>query len=291
MMLSSMENRRACTSLLACPVCGRALSDAGASVRCSEGHSFDYARSGYLNLTPGSGRGRVGDTLEMVRARARFLATRKYELVAEALASTAVEAVADGGPGSGRVAPVVAEIGCGTGYYLDVVVRSLTDRGRPECAFGFDLSRPAVALASREHQDLRFAVADVEEAIPLLDSSAELVLSVFAPRPAAELARVIKPGGSLVVAFAGPRHLELLRERLDLLAVGKDKLERLTDRLAPWFDLLTTRPVDHDLTLTAEEAGDLVLMGPNARHRWNAAAIDDPLADRVSVAVARFRRA
>ena len=301
-MLGSMENRSSCTSLLACPVCGRALADVGrddsgrgGSARCPEGHSYDYARSGYLNLTRGSGRGRVGDTAEMVRARAEFLATGHYGRVAEAVATAASEAMADGvGTHSGEPSPgtpVVAEIGCGTAYYLNAVVRNLTDKARaPNCAYGFDLSKPAVDRAARDHPDLRFAVADVEAAVPLLDSSADLVLSAFAPRPAAELARVTKPGGSLVVAFAGPRHLERLRERLDLLAVGEDKLETLAHRLAPSFDLVDTRAVDYELELTADEAGLVVLMGPNARHGSNPTGIDGSPADLVSVVVARFRR-
>jgi 23S rRNA (guanine745-N1)-methyltransferase len=302
MMLGSMENPRACTSLLACPVCGRALADAGrddsgrgGSARCSEGHSFDYARSGYLNLSRRSGRGRAGDTAEMVRARTGFLATGHYGPVAEAVAGTASEAMADGvGAQAGESppgAPLVAEIGCGTAYHLATVVRTLTEEARaPNCAYGFDLSKPAVDRAARDHPDLRFAVADVEVAVPLLDSSADLVLSAFAPRPAAELGRVTKPGGSLVAAFAGPRHLERLRARLDLLAVGEDKLERLTERLDPWFELLTTTPVDYDLELTAAEADRLILMGPNAWHRSNRTALDGPLTDLVSIAIARFRR-
>jgi SAM-dependent methyltransferase len=283
-------------------VCGRTLADAsrddsgrGGRARCSEGHSFDYARSGYLNLTRGSGHGRVGDTAEMVRARAAFLTAGHYGPVAEAVASVAVEAVADragrrpGEPSPGT--PVVAEVGCGTGYHLSAVVRTLTDEARPpNCAHGFDLSKAAVDNAAREHPGLRFAVADVEDGIPLLDSAADLVLSAFAPRPAEELGRVTKADGSLIVAFAGPRHLERLRERLDLLGVGEDKLERLTDRLAPWFDLLTTTSVEHELELTAEEAGDLVLMGPNAWHSSNPTDLESPLTDRVSVVVARFRR-
>ncbi len=283
-------------------MCGRALADVGrdgcgrgGSARCPEGHSFDYARSRYLNLTRRSGRGRVGDTAEMVRARAEFLATGHYGPVAEAVVSAASEAMADGvGSHSGEPSPgtpVVAEIGCGTGYYLDAAVRTLTDEARaPDCAYGFDLSKAAVDRAARDHHGLRFAVADVEAAVPLLDSSADLVLSAFAPRPGPELARVTKPGGSLVVAFAGPRHLERLRERLGLLGVGEDKLETLTRRLAPSFALVDTTAIDYELEFTAEEAALVVRMGPNAWHRSNPAGIDGPRTDLVSVAVARFRR-
>jgi 23S rRNA (guanine745-N1)-methyltransferase len=286
-----MDNRAPCTELLACPVCGSPLGDVGGSARCAQGHSFDYARSGYLNLTRGGGPGRIGDTAEMVRARAEFLATGHYERVAEALGALAAEAMADAEPGSARVASVLAEIGSGTAYYLEAVVGALDERGqRPGCAFGFDLSKDAVAQASRRHPDLRFAVADVEDGIPLVDSAADLVLSVFAPRPAEELARVTRPGGSLVVALAGPRHLENLRDRLNLLSVHAGKLDLLTERLAPWFDPIGTTTVEYDATFSAEEIGPLVLMGPNAWHGSDPSSLDGGLTDLVSVVVARFDR-
>jgi 23S rRNA (guanine745-N1)-methyltransferase len=209
--------------------------------------------------------------------------------VAEAVAGAAGDAVAQ--PRGIPAASVIAEIGCGAGYYLDAVRRGLSEAGAaPECAFGFDLSKAAVAHTSRHHRDLRLAVADVEEQIPLQDSCADLVLSAFAPRPGAELARVIRPGGELVVAFAGPRHLERLRERLDLLSVGEDKFDRLTERLGPWFEVEWTTAVDYDAVLSVEQARHLVLMGPNAWHDVDATTLEDDLTDTISVVVARFSR-
>jgi 23S rRNA (guanine745-N1)-methyltransferase len=268
-----------CTARLACPVCTEPLADAGASARCATGHSFDYARSGYLNLAGGGGaRGRVGDTAAMVRARAEFLAGGHYEPIAEALRAAA--------EGSAAAASVTAEIGCGTGYYLDALTGG---GGEGRCGFGFDLSKPAVAQASRRHPGLRFAVADVEAGIPLRDGAADLALSAFAPRPGAELGRMMRPGGELLVAFAGSRHLQGLRERLGLIGIHGDKLERLAARLEPWFDHESTHPVEYEIELSEADARRLVAMGPNARHGAGTAA-PGALTDVVDVIVARFRR-
>jgi 23S rRNA (guanine745-N1)-methyltransferase len=224
----------------------------------------------------------------MVRAREEFLATGKYEPIAAALSTAVVAAPADR-PGENSP-PVVAEIGCGTGYYLDAVLRALIDEARPpRRAVGLDLSKPAIDRAARHHTSFRFAVTDVEERIPLGDSTADLVISAFAPRPAGELARVTKSGGSLVVALAGPGHLERLRARLDLLDVPGDKLDKLCERLAPWFDLEETAEVDYEIELTAEEARALVLMGPNAWHGFDETALTGDLSERVSVVIATFR--
>lgn len=272
-----------CIGSLACPVCGEPLGDGDGSARCEAGHSFDYARSGYLNLIRGGdGGGRAGDTAAMVRARAELLAAGHYARIATAVAAAAASA-----PGPA----LVAEIGSGTGYYLDAVVRDLREReAAPECAVGFDLSKAAAAHASRRHPDLRFVVADVEAAIPLRDASASLVLSVFSPRPAPELGRVIRLGGELVAAFAGPRHLQRLREREGLMDVHDDKHERLKARLAPWFEPVSSAAVEYEAEFSEEDVGRLVAMGPNAWHDARSAATGGALSDLVSVVVARFRR-
>lgn len=269
------------TGLLACPVCGDSLADVDGSARCADGHAFDYARSGYLNLNLQSGhRTRVGDTAEMVRARAELLATGHYDRLAEAVA----EAV-------GPTGNVVAEIGSGTGRYLATAVGRMRERGGGSaCAFGFDLSKPAVDHAARRHPGLRFVVADVEASIPLRDSVADVVLSVFAPRPGPELARVLRPGGELVAAFAAPRHLERLRDRLALMGVREQKLEELTTRLGPWFEPVSAEPVQYEVELAPDDARRVVAMGPNAWHAREPEDLDGPLVDLVSVVVGRFRR-
>jgi 23S rRNA (guanine745-N1)-methyltransferase len=288
-----------CTGHLLCPVCAGALTDVVGSARCAEGHSFDYARSGYLNLTRQvGGRARVGDTASMVRARAELLATGHYDRLAAAVADAASTALGDSSAtGAGNVdgqtaGGVVAEVGSGTGRYLAAVVERLRERGQsPGCAFGFDLSKAAADHAARRHPDMRFVVADVEASVPLRDASADLVLSVFAPRPAEELARVTRSGGALVAAFAAPRHLERLRDRWDLMGVREDKLEELTQRLEPWFDPISVDAVEYEVELTEDDARRIVLMGPNAWHDHELEPLDGPVVDSVSAVVARFVRA
>jgi 23S rRNA (guanine745-N1)-methyltransferase len=260
------------------------LATAGKSAGCSRGHAFDYARSGYLNLTRASAnRPRAADTAAMVQARAEFLAAGHYRRLADAVAAAARAA---------NPAPrLMIEVGSGTGYYLDAVARELREHGgAPGCAVGIDLSKPAANHAARHHDDLVFVVADIEEGIPVCDAGVDLALSVFAPRPAPELGRVVRPGGELIVAFAGPRHLEGLRQRLGLIGVQEDKLDLLAKRLDPWFDAADLDLVEYELELDGGDAERLALMGPNAWHGFDRDALGEGLTDIVSVGVARFGR-
>ncbi|MEU5671774.1 putative RNA methyltransferase [Micromonospora sp. NPDC047753] len=81
---------------LRCPVCGEALAEATAgtarALRCPRRHSFDIARQGYVNLLTGRAP-HVGDTFDMVAARADFQAAGHYDVISAALAAAATDAV------------------------------------------------------------------------------------------------------------------------------------------------------------------------------------------------------
>ena len=72
---------------LCCPVCRDALAREAATWRCPQGHSFDVAADGHVNLLP-SGRHRrraAGDSAAMVRSRRQFLHAGHYDPLAHAL--------------------------------------------------------------------------------------------------------------------------------------------------------------------------------------------------------------
>jgi 23S rRNA m(1)G-745 methyltransferase (EC 2.1.1.51) len=65
---------------LACPLDGAPLQRQGGSLRCPEGHCFDLAAQGYVNLLPVQNKRSLdpGDSKEMVAARRRFLEAGHY---------------------------------------------------------------------------------------------------------------------------------------------------------------------------------------------------------------------
>ena len=160
---------------------------------------------------------------------------------------------------------VIAELGAGTGYFIGALAHRLQADRHP-CLLGIDLSTHAARVAGRGLGDSLVVVADVEEQIPVGSGEVDLLLSVFAPRPAKEIARVLKPRGNLVVAFPRPDHLGELRSRWNLLDVHPRKLEHISNGLGSGFSLQTTHRVAYDLQLSAEEVLLLLAMGPNARH-------------------------
>lgn len=135
---------------LRCPVCGEPLAEATAgttsALRCPRRHSFDIARQGYVNLLAGRAP-HVGDSAEMVAARADFLAAGHYDLISAALSDAATEA-ASRPPTSGFGAyPLVVDAGAGTGRYLGAVLAALPDA----VGLALDVSKPALRRAARAH--------------------------------------------------------------------------------------------------------------------------------------------
>ena len=63
------------------------------------------------------------------------------------------------------------------------------------------------------------------------------MLSVFAPRNASEMARILAPGGTLLAVTPTTRHLHELVGPLGLLSVPDDKEDRLDAQLASHFTL------------------------------------------------------
>lgn len=245
---------------LRCPICYNELARAGAALRCEAGHSFDIARQGYVTLRPAGRPRNAGDTPAMVHARQRFLAAGHYGALAHAVAEAAAAVAA---PGAG----CVADVGAGPGYYL----ASVLDRLGDHVGLALDISKAALRMAARSHQRAGAVGCDAWRRLPVADGAADLVLNVFAPRDGAELRRILRPAGHLLVVTPGPDHLAELIGPLGLLAVDARKEERLAAKLSPYFAV--DREAGYRSTLMLDHAAitALVAMGPSAWHAGQAA--------------------
>jgi 23S rRNA (guanine745-N1)-methyltransferase len=271
--------------LLRCPVCGDDLALTGGAVRCAVGHSFDVARQGYVNLVPGR-----ADSPEMVEARDTFLRAGHFRPLAAALAEETARVGSPATAAGPRASAAVVDVGAGTGYYLTRILDSLPDaRG-----IALDASPAALRRAARAHDRAAAVGADAWKPLPVRGGIATIVLSVFAPRNAGEMARILAPGGTLLAVTPTTRHLHELVGPLGLLSVPDDKQDRLDAQLVGQFALTERRTIEHAMFLTRDECAQLVRMGPSAWHvderavAERLAVLPDPLTVTASMTLSTF---
>jgi 23S rRNA (guanine745-N1)-methyltransferase len=216
------------------------------------------AGEGYVNLLLSRGKGRdPGDSAEMVTARRRFLASGAYDPISGAVSA----AVAEAAP------TVVLDVGCGEGRHT----RDL----RAGTVLGADVSKPAVAAAARAHPAGWYAVASASD-LPLAEGSVDVAVNIFGPVFAAELARVVRPGGLVVTVHPGPGHLAALRG----LVYEESRPHEVKGPLRgarAWFDEVASQPLQFPVVVAdANGLRDLFAMTP---YRWHGPRdIDERLA-------------
>jgi SAM-dependent methyltransferase len=271
-------------SYLRCPVCGDGLTLTARTASCPRRHSYDLARQGYLNLLPSASTGIEGDSAAMIEARGAFLAGGFYAAIRDALiADTPV--TADG--------ELVVEVGAGTAYYLAGVVGA----GLGRVGLALDVSRYAARRAAKVDPRIGSVICDAWQELPLREGVAQVILNVFAPRNAAEMRRVLAPGGTLLVVTPNQGHLAELVGVLGMVRVDEAKERRLHESLGGSFEQSAGRVVEMVLRLDHPSVERLVAMTPSARHLDRAelaeriAVLADPTEVTLSVAVSVWRPA
>lgn len=268
--------------LLRCPHCSSGLERQGAVVRCEEGHGFDVARQGYVNLIPGGTDVGTADSAEMIAARASFLDAGHYEPIAEALKAACSYS---------QDASRLVDVGAGTGHYL---ARAMD--GRPDAVgLALDVSKHALRRCARAHPRIGAVGCDVWEGLPIRQGVCDVALSVFSPRNPAELARVLQVDGRLVLVAPTGRHLQELVQRVGLVTVDERKRERLATKLGSRFVAVEESELEWTMQLGRQAVRDLVNMGPSARHIDEATLarrvgeLPEPFAVEASVTVTAYQ--
>ncbi len=218
--------------MLICPVCRQPLSGERPSMHCPNGHMFDIAREGYVNLLrAGKSGDLIGDDKLAARSRRDFLNKGYYSLLKDALCDHVRER-------SGAV----VDICCGEGYYT-----SALGENPALSVCGFDISREMVRLAAKRGKATYF-VANLAS-IPLMEHSMDYAIHLFAPFQEASFHRILKEGGRLLTVVPGKRHLFGLKQVLYDTPYENDESLPQTESLR----LVSVNRVERTIVLESQE--------------------------------------
>ncbi len=185
-----------------CPVCGEKLTEQEKNAVCPNRHSFDKAKSGYINLLPNNlPAGNHGDNKLMIKARHDFLEKGYYIQLRNKLCETIKKYAVK--------KAVVLDAGCGEGWYTKGIFNSLEDAE----VLAVDISKDAMKIAAKRESKIKCAAASVFH-LPVENESIDVCVSVFSPLCESEFERVIRKGGYFIYVIPNENHLWSLKKAI-----------------------------------------------------------------------------
>jgi len=260
---------------LACPIDGQRLVLNDKQWGCGNGHVFDVARQGYVNLLAVQHKRSKypGDSKAMVLARAQFLNAGFYEPIAETLADITLAQLENHNPENNPLENSLLEnnkklsvldAGCGEGYYLDYAfnyLKSYDSHSADDLSFiGLDISKAAIAVAAKRNKQIAWIVGTNRQP-PVEEASVDCILCVFGFQHLEGFKKILKPGGKVMLVEPGPNHLQEMREIIysDVkrsgpsdLCEGEQKEFSIVDQRSLQFKtgVINNEQINHLLSMT-----------------------------------------
>ncbi|TRX65493.1 methyltransferase domain-containing protein [Flammeovirga kamogawensis] len=185
---------------LSCPICDEKLEKENKTLHCSNGHSFDLAKEGYVNLLLSNQKKskNPGDNKLMSASRREFLNSGAYFPLVERVTQLINLKYKN------TTSPLsIVDAGCGEGYYMDAINKLVENTTN---FIGFDMSKDAIKLAAKRYKEIDFFVASINN-VPILSTSTDCIISIFSPINVKEFSRILKDDGILITVTPNKKHL------------------------------------------------------------------------------------
>ena len=240
---------------LSCPIDSEPLVREERSLKCQHGHTYDLAKTGYVNLLPVQNKRSKdpGDSKEMVAARQSFLNLGCYYPVVDAiLASWPNHALSKD--------TRILDAGCGEGYYLDELGKRLASQAMNVDRTGLDISKWAITAASKRDKKASWIVGSNAH-LPVPDGRFDAVLCLFGFPIFKEFSRALSDDGLLLLVESGPAHLIELRE---ILYPSIHDYKPTYDEGVEGFELLSEQIEQYTFSLNSQaDIQNLLSMTPH----------------------------
>jgi 23S rRNA (guanine745-N1)-methyltransferase len=196
-------------TIFACPICHSSMMVMGfKSLICSNHHTFDFAKQGYMNLTTHS--------INSKYSKGLFEARRK--LITEGAfykpLSYAIAKMINEHAGKKKELISILDTGCGEGSHLTSICDIVkSDFLKGVVGVGIDISKEGILVASKNYSNKIWAVADLAN-LPFKNKQFDVILNILSPSNYAEFNRLLKSDGLVIKIVPKSGYLKELREHL-----------------------------------------------------------------------------
>ena len=238
----------------ACPFCQENLALVETSLKCSNLHSFDLSKFGYVNLAPQIKQSTNYDK-ENFQNRQQILESGFYQVILEVVSDLL---------SNSKNAKTILDIGCGEGFYS----RKLQERHPDKTFYAFDISKDSVQIAAKSEPNwaVNWFVGDLAR-LPIKDNSMDILLDIFSPANYGEFRRVLSKDGILIKVIPTKNHLKEIRQRVQDQLTNKDYSNQdIKNHFQEHFTILSSQTASLTKTITADQLQALLSMTPLLFH-------------------------
>ena len=246
--------RFASATAFACPICLENLTLVESSLKCSNRHSFDLAKFGYVNLAPQIKQSTNYDK-ENFQNRQQILEAGFYQAILEGISDLLATKPS---------AKIVLDIGCGEGFYS----RKLQEVHPEKTFYAFDISKDSVQIAAKSESNwaVNWFVGDLAR-LPIKDASMDILLDIFSPANYGEFRRVLSKDGILIKVIPTENHLKEIRQMVQDQLTKKDYSNQdIKEHFQEHFSIQSSQIVSLTKPITTEQRQALLSMTPLLFH-------------------------
>ena len=242
--------RFATASAFSCPICQDNLTLVETSLKCSNRHSFDLAKFGYVNLAPQIKQSANYDK-ENFQNRQQILEAGFYQAILETISALLARL---------ETAKTILDIGCGEGFYS----RKLQESHSEKTFYAFDISKDSVQIAAKSEPNwaVNWFVGDLAR-LPIKDASMDILLEIFSPANYGEFRRVLSQNGILIKVVPTENHLKEIRQMVQDHLTKKDYSNQdIKEHFQEHFTIQSSQIASLTKPITPEQRQALLSMTP-----------------------------
>ena len=246
--------RFASATAFACPICQENLTLVETSLKCSNRHSFDLAKFGYVNLAPQIKQSANYDK-ENFQNRQQILESGFYQAILKGISDILATKPS---------AKTVLDIGCGEGFYS----RKLQESHSDKTFYAFDISKDSVQIAAKSETNwaVNWFVGDLAR-LPIKNASMDILLDIFSPANYCEFRRVLSKDGILIKVIPTENHLKEIRQMVQEQLTKKDYSNQdIKEHFQEHFSIQSSQIASLTKPITAEQRQALLSMTPLLFH-------------------------